>query len=138
CLCVEDEGCPACHTLLGIEVVSRDVYSFYGFSWRHVLGMVRQPDENAGRPVDLGDVIVTVHAIDVDAQGALGGAAHRVLELPGRGAGGEVDEALIIPIDGQWEVYHRVGGQLDVDVSLLGLQGERRSLHGDLLGDLPE
>src|SRR5207249_1216819 len=85
------DGRAARHPLLGVETSRRDVDFLDGLRGRDVNSMVRQPDEDVGCAIHPCVVVVTVRAVDVEAQGPLRTVGDGVLESlslrPGRGPG---------------------------------------------------
>lgn len=75
-----------------------------------------------------------VGPVDVRAQRAGGCIGDRILKGGRRRARHEIDQALVIPVAGQGQVFHQVRLEFGVRVSFVGLQLRHLRRHGDLLG----
>src|ERR1022692_4709096 len=93
-----------------------------GTTLAHVM---RQPDVNAFRAVDLCDIGLRVAAVDVGAQGAPGRVGDRILECRGRRAGYQIDQSLIVPEAAQRHVHDARRGKLGVRVRFIRLELNR-------------
>ena len=97
-LCDNSDGCSAGHPLLWVEVIRGDVDFLNGFGRRNIDGVVRQPNEHIGGPVDASIVVVAIGAVDVRAQSAFWRVRNRILENPWRRSRHEINQRLIIPV----------------------------------------
>ena len=98
------DGRAAGHSLLGVEVVGRDVDRLDRLGRRHVDRMVRQPDEDVRRPVLPGVVVVPRRAVDVRRQRARRRVDDGILEARGRRARDEIDQLLVVAVVRQRQV----------------------------------
>src|SRR5215467_15179363 len=71
------------HSLLGVEVIRRNVDLLNGLCRRNVNGMMREPYENVGRAVHTRVVVVSIRPVDVGAQTTFRCVRNRVLKDPG-------------------------------------------------------
>ena len=134
-----DAGGDAAVGIAIVETSRRDVDFLDGLRGRDVNSMVRQPDEDVGCAIHPGVVVVTVRAVDVEAQGPLRTVGDGVLESlslrPGRGPGDQIDQALEISILIQRQILYCRGAQLGVYIGLLSLKRRHVSLDRNFLRD---
>ncbi len=132
------DGGASRHALFGVERGRRNVDVVDRLDRRVVERVVRQPDVDIDGAVDPRVVVVAVGAVDVGAQRALRGGAHRVLFDRRGGSGHEVDQALVVPEVDQREFDDGLGSELRTRVGTVRLQDRGRPGHGHLLAELAD
>ena len=133
-LCNDRNGRSACHPLFRIEIVCGNVDFLDRFRWRHINGVVWQPDEYVCGAIHTRVVVVAVGAVDVCAQSAFRSVGNGVLENTRCCTRHEINQGLKVPVLVQRHVQNGLCGQFRMHVGLFGLQCNSRRFHGDLFG----
>src|SRR5207245_2467629 len=108
----DGDGGAAGHSLLGIEVVGRDVDSVHGLGRRNVLRVVREEDVDVDGAVETGVVVVSSRAVDVRGERAARSIGDGVLEPRGCRPGYQVEEALVVAVAPERQARDLLGLQL--------------------------